>query len=64
MKTQNKESRDGDDIPIAPVKDTFIREEVIALLTKVIKDSHTDELEEHYSGDYRNLNKWIEENLK
>ena len=50
-------------INIKPIKDNYSREEVIILLQNVIKDSYSYELEEHHGGDYRNLKKWIEENL-
>lgn len=50
-------------INIKLIKDNYSREEVIILLQNVIKDSYSYELEEHHGGDYRNLKKWIEENL-
>jgi hypothetical protein len=45
-------------------KQMFSREEVIYLLHKVIKDCDSEKLLEHYSGDYSNLNNWIQQNLK
>ena len=42
----------------------YSREEVVELLHKVIKDCDSEELLEHYSGDYSNLNNWIQQNLK
>lgn len=50
-------------ITIKKVKDSWTREEVIRLLTKAIKDCEEYELFNHWNGEYRNLDKWIEENI-
>lgn len=50
-------------ITIKKVKDSWNRDEVIELLTKAIKDCEEYELFNHWSGKYRNLDKWIEENI-
>jgi hypothetical protein len=42
-------------------KKMYSEEEVYNLLEKAIKDCYTDELEIHYSGDYKNLKEWFEE---
>jgi len=50
-------------ITIRSVKDSWSREEVKSLLLQLVKDcGKDDDLLSHYSGDYRDLNKWIEEN--
>lgn len=45
-------------------KDNWNREEIKLILLKFAKDCDQDEeLLCHYDGDYRDLNKWIKENL-
>jgi hypothetical protein len=39
----------------------YSEEEVYILLEKSIKDCHLWELEEHYSGNYKNLTEWFEQ---
>ena len=53
----------NNEITITPIKDSWSREEVIALLTKSMKECEEYELFNHWCGEYRNLNKWLEENL-
>ena len=53
-KDSNGESR-GFDIP------EYTTEEVYNLLEQSMKDCHLWELEEHYSGDYKNLKEWFEQ---
>jgi hypothetical protein len=38
--------------------------EVYNILQEAMKDNYTCELENHYSGDYRNLKKWFEQHKK
>ena len=38
----------------------YSEEEVYSLLEQSMKDCHLWELEEHYSGDYKNLKEWFE----
>ena len=40
---------------------TYTTEEVYNLLEQSMKDCHLWELEEHYSGDYKNLKEWFEQ---
>jgi hypothetical protein len=39
----------------------YSEEEVYSLLEQSMKDCHLWELEEHYSGDYKNLRSWFEQ---
>jgi len=39
----------------------YSKEEVYSLLEQSMKDCHLWELEEHYSGDYKNLKEWFEQ---
>ena len=39
----------------------YSEEEVYNLLEQAMKDCHLWELEEHYSGDYKNLKEWFEQ---
>lgn len=39
----------------------YSEEEVYSLLEQSMKDCHLWELEEHYSGDYKNLKEWFEQ---
>jgi hypothetical protein len=39
----------------------YSEEEVYNLLEQSMKDCHLWELEEHYSGDYKNLKEWFEQ---
>lgn len=50
-------------ITIKKIKDNYSKIEVIELLTKSMKECEEYQLFNHWSGEYRNLNKWIEENL-
>jgi hypothetical protein len=40
---------------------SYSEEEVYSLLEQSMKDCHLWELEEHYSGDYKNLKEWFEQ---
>jgi hypothetical protein len=42
----------------------YSEEEVYSLLEQSIKDCHLWELEEHYSGDYKNLKEWFKQYKK
>lgn len=42
----------------------YSEEEVFSLLEQSMKDCHLWELEEHYSGDYKNLTEWFEHSKK
>lgn len=42
---------------------TYTKEEVINILKDIFKNPSNEDLFEHYSGDYRNLNDYIKENL-
>jgi hypothetical protein len=42
----------------------YSEEEVYNLLEQSIRDNYTWELQEHYSGDYRNLKDWFKEHKK
>ena len=39
----------------------YSEEEVYSILEQSMKDCHSWELEEHYSGDYKNLKEWFEQ---
>ena len=39
----------------------YSEEEVYSLLEQSMKDCHLWELEDHYSGDYKNLKEWFEQ---
>ena len=42
-------------------KRMYSEEEVYSLLEQSMKDCYLWELEEHYSGDYKNLKEWFEQ---
>jgi len=39
----------------------YSEKEVYSILEQAMKDCYRYELEEHYSGDYRNLKEWFEQ---
>jgi hypothetical protein len=45
-------------------KRMYSEEEVFSLLEQSMKDCHLWELEEHYSGEYKNLTEWFEHSKK
>ena len=49
---------------IEEAKIMYSEAEVYNILQEAMKDNYTCELENHYSGDYRNLKKWFEQNKK
>jgi hypothetical protein len=51
-------------ITIKELKETWDRKEVEAKLFELLQDiQHDETLLEHYGGDYREFDKWVEENL-
>lgn len=54
----------NNEITIKPVKESWNREEISKLLLEFAKDCDKDkDLIRHYSGEYRDLNNWIKQNL-
>ena len=62
---QPKVNSKDNTITIKKVKDSWSKEEVENLIKSVVKEISygNEELLHHYDGDFRELDKWIEENL-